>query len=165
MHIREKSDILRTQYDDFRTRVTEHNTDVLNTAEIFQKNEEEIPEEVHDPVVHPDPRPGRIQLSIRYDDERSKLIVQVLDAQGLIPVDANYAPEMFVNFTLKGLNTDEKLTEHYTRVFVENPSVVWKEPMKFCVTFENAKKQNLYVRATNRTDPAASNDREVRIII
>ena len=58
-------------------------------------------------------------------------------------------------------NDDE--TEKHTRIVVENAAILWKEPMTFCITFENAIKQNLYVNVTNKTDPAAPRDREVRI--
>lgn len=108
----------------------------------------------YDAVVHPENKPGRLHVSIRYDDERSQLIVRILDAEGLIRPEQVYAPEMVMTVGLG--------EETHTRVFVDNAPVHWKEPMTFCVTYDNARKQNLYLNLSNKTDPAAPRDREVR---
>ena len=102
--IKEKSDLCRLQDEDLRSRVAEpHLSDDYVTVD----NQNTISE--YDPVVHPDANMGRLHLSIRYDDERSRLIVQILDAQGLIRPEQVYAPEMCLTFALIGpyANDDE----------------------------------------------------------
>lgn len=160
---KEQSDLTRLQDEDLRSRVTEdeYNEQHINDDYVNIENQNNISE--YDPVVHRDSKVGRLNLSIRYDDERSQLIVQLLDAQGLIRPEQIYAPEMYLTFTLIGPYNNDNQTEKHTRVAVENAAVLWKEPMSFSITFENAIKQNLYINATNKTDPAAPRDREVRV--
>lgn len=116
----------------------------------------------YDSVIHHDWKIGRLRLAIRYDDERSQLTVRILDAQGLIRPEQVYAPEMVLTFTLIGPFASDDEPAKHTRVVVDNAAVIWKEPMTFCVTCENARKQNLYINVSNKTDPAAPRDREVR---
>ena len=116
----------------------------------------------YDAVVHPENKIGRLHLSIRYDDERSQLIVRIIDAEGVIRPEQVYAPEMVMTAALIGLDGNEMDGEKHSRVFVDNASVNWKKPMTFCVTYENAQKQHLYFNLSNKTDPAAPRDREVR---
>lgn len=159
---REQSDLARLQDEDLRSRVAENASGEHHITEEYVTIERENSLSEYDPVVHPDAKTGRLNLSIRYDDERSQLIVEILDAQGLIGPKQLYAPEMCLTFTLIGpYNNDDEIEKH-TRVVVANTSVVWKEPMSFCITFSNVIKQNLYVNATNKTDPDAPRDREVR---
>ncbi|CAF2654760.1 unnamed protein product [Rotaria sp. Silwood2] len=138
-------------------------------SEVFNKpadditNEHENNAHGYDSVVHPDSKSSRLHLSIRYDNEQSKLIVKILSVQGLIEPEQVYSPEMCLKFTLIGPHNNEDVTEQHIRVLVENAPIPWKEPMTFCTTFENATKHNLYVYATNNTDPAASRDREMSI--
>ncbi|CAM4799842.1 unnamed protein product [Rotaria magnacalcarata] len=162
--VNEKSDIWRLQDEALRSQIAENQAGVSDASH----DQENIATETntvdqYDPVVHADARPVRLQLSIRYDGERSKLIVQVLDGQGLIPPELDYAPEMCLQFTLIGPHANETTVEKHTRIFVANDAVIWKEPMTFCATFENAIKQNLYISATNRSDPAASRDHDISI--
>jgi hypothetical protein len=158
--IKEKSDLCRLQDEDLRSRVAENESGEHNHSGDYVNIDDPNTISEYDPVVHPDTKIGRLHLSIRYDDERSQLIVQILDAQGLIRPEQLYAPEMCLTFTLIGLYDD---TEKHTRIVVDNAAVIWKEPMRFCSTFENAIKQNLYVLVSNKTDPTAPQDREVRI--
>ncbi|CAF4375878.1 unnamed protein product, partial [Rotaria sp. Silwood2] len=138
-------------------------------SEVFNKpadditNEHENNAHGYDSVVHPDSKSSRLHLSIRYDNEQSKLIVKILSVQGLIEPEQVYSPEMCLKFTLIGPHNNEDVTEQHIRVLAENAPIPWKEPMTFCTTFENATKHNLYVYATNNTDPAASRDREMSI--
>ena len=160
--VKEKSDLCRLQDEDLRSRVAENESGEPHTPDDYVKIENDdssIPE--FDPVVHPDTKPGRLQLSIRYDSERSRLIVKILAGEGLIRPEQTYAPEMYLTFTLIGPYLNDDDTEKHTRVVVDNSSVIWKEPMRFCSTFTNAIKQNLYVNVSNKTDPNAPRDREV----
>ncbi|CAF1223059.1 unnamed protein product [Rotaria sp. Silwood1] len=184
--IYEISDISRLQNEDLRLRIAKHdsfisnksatdvesehhNDSVENDLKVFNKPSDDITiedqndEYEYDPVVHPDSKPGRLHLSIRYDNERSKLIVQILNAQGLIEPEQVYSREMCLKFTLIGPYNNEDVTEKHVRVIVENAPIIWKEPMTFCTTFENAIKHNLYIYATNNTDPVAPRDREISI--
>jgi hypothetical protein len=159
--IKEKSDLCRLQDEDLRSRVTENKSDEHHIADDYVNIEHQNSLFEYDPVVHPDSKTGRLHLSIRYDDERSKLIVQILDAQGLILPEQFYALEMGLTFSLIPTSTNEK----HTRIVVENAAVSWKEPITFCITFENATKKNLYINASNKTDPSVPRDREVRKLI
>lgn len=155
---KEQADLSRLEFDDFRSRVTENEQPISSQSDnVVEENPAE-----YDPVVHRDQKTGRLHLAIRYDNERSQLIVQIVDAQGLIRPEQIYAPEMVLIFSLIGPYTNDDDAEKHSRVVVENAAVTWKEAMPFCVTYENAIKQNLYVTATNQTDPAAPRDREVR---
>jgi len=161
--IKEKSDLCRLQDEDLRSRIAENESGEHHITDDYVNIERQGSVSEYDPVVHPDSKNGRLHLSIRYDNERSKLIVQILDGQGLIRPEQLYSPQMCLTFTLIGPYTNEDDTEKHTRIVVENAAVVWKEPMTFCVTFENATKQNLYVNITNKTDPTAPRDREISI--
>jgi hypothetical protein len=158
--IKEKSDLCRLQDEDLRLRVAE-NESGEHTPDDYVTIDSESASSEYDAVVHPDAKTGRLQLSVRYDNERSRLIVQILDAQGLIRPEQTYAPEMCLTFTLIGPYTNDDETEKHTRIVVDNSSVIWKEPMRFCSTLESAIKQNLYVNVSNKTDPSAPRDREV----
>ena len=160
--IKEKSDLCRLQDEDFRSRVAENSSGEHHITDDYVKIERQGSVHEYDPVVHPDSKTGRLHLSIRYDYERSKLIVAIIDGQGLIRPEQTYAPEMCLTFTLIGPYINDNETEQHTRILAENAAVSWKEPMTFCITFENATKQNLYVNITNKTDPSAPRDREVR---
>ena len=161
--ITEKSDITRLQDEDFRSRVTENASHDHSIPDDYVTVDHQTSLSDYDPVVHPDARVGRLRLSVQYDDQHSHLNVQLIDAEGLIRPDQNYAPEMVLTFSLIGpYQSDEKIEKH-TRVVVENAAVTWKHPMTFAITLDNAIKQNLYVSATNETDPAAPNDREVSL--
>lgn len=161
--IKEKSDLCRLQDEDLRSRVAENSSGENHITDDYVKIEHQSSVNEYDPVVHPDSKPGRLHLSIRYDYERSKLIVAIIDGQGLIRPEQNYSPEMCLTFTLIGPYTNDDETEQHTRILVENAAILWKEPMTFCITFENVTKQNLYVNITNKTDPAAPRDREISI--
>ncbi|CAF3085680.1 unnamed protein product [Rotaria socialis] len=162
--VNEKSDILCLQDEVLRSQIAKNQAGVSDASD----DHENVTTETNtvdqcDPVVHADARAARLRLLIRYDGERSKLIVQVLDGQGLIPPELDYAPEMCLKFTLVGPHVNETTVEKHTRIFVANDAVIWKEPMTFCVTFENAIKQNLYIFTANRSDPAASYDHDISI--
>jgi hypothetical protein len=159
---KERSDLYRLQDEDLRSRIAENESDEQHITDDYINIERQNSLSEYDPVVHPDSKIGRLHLAIRYDNERSQLIVQILDAQGLIRPEQLYAQEMCLTFTLIGPFNNDDDTEKHTRIAVENAAISWKEPMSFCITFENATKQNLYVNATNKTDPAAPRDREVR---
>ncbi|CAF1066481.1 unnamed protein product [Rotaria sordida] len=161
--VHETSDLCRLQDEDLRTRIAKHGSFISNEPNDYVKVEHQNVVFPYDPVVHADSKPSRLHLSIRYDNERSKLIVQIVDAQGLISPEQLFSPEMDLKFTLIGPFNNEDITEKHTRIFVDNARIVWKEPMTFCITFENATKHNLYVYASNTTDPAAPQDREVSI--
>lgn len=156
--IKEKSDLCRLQDEDLRSRVAENESDEHHLSDDYVNIENQNTISEYDSVVHPDTKIGRLHLSIRYDDERSRLIVQILDAQDLIRPEQLYAPEMCLIFTLIGPYSNDD----HTRIVVNNTTVIWKEPIIFCSTFENAIKQNLHVNVSNKTDPAAPQDREVR---
>ena len=159
---KEKSDLCRLQDEDFRSRVSDNGSSEHSITDDYVKVEEQNFISEYDPVVHADPKIGRLHLSIRYDNERSKLIVQIVDAQGLIRPEQVYVPEMYLVFTLIGpYSTDDNDAEKHTRIVVDNAPVNWRESMAFCVTFENATKQNLYVNASNKSDPSTPRDREV----
>jgi len=110
----------------------------------------------YDPVVRPDAKIGCLHLLIHYDNEQTQLTVQILDEQ-------LYAQETLLTFTFVGASSADDVVEKHSRVIVENAPVAWKEPMRFSTTFDNVIKQNLYVCATNQTDPSAPRDREVKI--
>lgn len=158
----EKSDLNRLQDEDLRSRIAENESGENHITDDYVNIEHQNNISEYDSVVHQDSKTGRLHLSIRYDDERSQLIVQILDAEGLIRPEQLYAPEMSLTFTLIGPYNNEDETEKHTRIAVENATTLWKEPIVFCITFENAIKQNLYVNALNVTDPAAPREREVR---
>jgi len=160
---KEKSDLSRLQDEDLRLRIAENESGEHHIADDYVTIEHQNHNFEYDPVVHPDSKIGRLHLSIRYDDERSQLIVQILEAEGLIRPGQSYAPDMCLAFTLIGPFNNEDDTEKHTRIVVENAPILWKEPMSFCITFENAIKQNLYVSVTNKTDPTAPRDREISI--
>jgi hypothetical protein len=159
---KEKSDLCRLQDEDLRSRIAGNESDEHHITDEYVNIEHQNSVSEYDPVVHGDSKIGRLHLSIRYDNERSQLIVQIVDAQGLIRPEQLYSPEMCLTFTLIGPYINEDEVEKHTRVAVENAAISWKEPMAFCITFENAIKQNLYVNVTNKTDPVAPRDREVR---
>ncbi|CAM4887824.1 unnamed protein product [Rotaria socialis] len=143
--VNEKSDILCLQDEVLRSQIAKNQAGVSDASD----DHENVTTETNtvdqcDPVVHADARAARLRLLIRYDGERSKLIVQVLDGQ-------------------VGPHVNETTVEKHTRIFVANDAVIWKEPMTFCVTFENAIKQNLYIFTANRSDPAASYDHDISI--
>ena len=121
-------------------------------------NQSQVNVAEYDPVVHPDGKHGRVYLSIRFNQESNQLIVQILDAQGLIRPEQVYAPEMNMSFSMSGNDQKEK----HSRVFVENAAVLWKEPMIFSDTHDKLLEQTLHILATNDTDPSAPRDREVR---
>jgi hypothetical protein len=160
--IKEKSDLCRLQDEHLRTRVAEIKSNEHHIADEYVNIERQNSVSEYDPVVHPDSKTGRLHLSIRYDDERSKLVVQILDAQGLIRPDQFYAPEMCLTFSLTSPDTDDDETIKHTRVVVQNAAVSWKEPITFCITYENVIAHNLYINATNKTDPSVPVDRDVR---
>jgi hypothetical protein len=162
--IKEKSDLSRLQDEDLRSRIAEKESGEPHITDDYVKIERQSSVSEYDPVVHPDAKTGRLHLSIRYDDERSKLIVQILDGQGLIRPEQLYSPEMCTTFKLIGPYTNENETEEHTRIIADNAAVSWKEPVSFCKTFESVTKQNLYVNVSNKSDPAAPRDREVRLI-
>jgi len=161
--IKEKSDLCRLQDEDLRSRIAVKESGEQHIADDYVNIERQNSISEYDPVVHRDDKPGRLHLSIRYDDERSKLVVQILEAEGLIRPEQLYSPEMCLTFTLVGPYSTGNEAEKYTRVVVENAAVTWKEAIIFCITFENAIKQNLYIKASNKTDPAAPRDREISI--
>ena len=154
--IKESSDLSRIQDEDLRSRVADH-----SLADDYVNIEYPTKPTEYDPVVHPDGKQGRVHLSIRYDGERRKLVVQIVDGQGLIHPEQTYAPEMTLAFSLIGPFNDDE-TEKHTRVVVANDAVKWKEPMEFSISRENAIRQNLYVSVANETDPHAPRDREVQ---
>jgi len=160
---KEKSDLYRLQDEDLRSRIAENESGEHHITDDYVNIEHQNSISEYDPVVHRDSKTGRLHLSIRYDDERSQLTVQILDAEGLIRPEQLYAPEMSLTFTLIGPYNIEDEPEKHTRIAVENAAILWKEPVVFCITFENAIKQNLYVNASNVTDPAAPREREVSI--
>jgi hypothetical protein len=159
---KENSDLYRLHNEYLRSRIAENESGEHSITDDYVDIERQNSMSEYDPVVHPDSKIGRLHLSIRYDNERSQLIVQILDAQGLIRPEQLYAPEMSLTFTLIGPNNNKDEIEKHTRIAVENAAILWKEPMLFSITFENATKQNLYVNVTNKSDPSAPRDREVR---
>ncbi|UJR15196.1 hypothetical protein I4U23_002156 [Adineta vaga] len=162
--IKEKSDICRLQDEDLRSRIVENDSAEHNIADDYVTIDRQQILSEYDSVVHPDGKTGRLHLSIRYDDERSKLIVRLLDAQGLILPAQIYAPEICLSFSLiQSSGTHDNEIEKHTRIVVENAAISWKEPCTFCSTFEHVTKGNLYIKASNQTDPAAIRDREVTI--
>ena len=161
--INEKSDITRLQDEDLRARVTEKFSREHSISEDYVTIDHQTSLSDYDPVVHPDGKLGRLHLSVRYDKQQSHLSVQLLGAEGLIRPDQSYAPEMMLTFTLIGPNQDDEMTEKHTRIVVENAPITWKQPMTFATAFGAAIKQNLYITATNETDPAAPNDRDVSV--
>ena len=114
-----------------------------------------------DPAVHPDPKSGRLHLSIKYDDEKSDLIVQILDAQGMIRPGQIYASDTRLTFSLIANDRTEHASEKQERIFVDNAPVQWTEPMIFCRKYDQVIEENLYILATNHNDPTAPRDREV----
>ncbi|CAF1659329.1 unnamed protein product [Adineta ricciae] len=154
--VREGSDILRLQDEDFRARINDIST---GRTHVNNDDQSQVSVAEYDPVVHPDDKHGRVYLSIRFNQESSQLIVQILDAQGLIRPEQAYAPEMSMNFSLIGNGQKEK----HSRVFVENAAVLWKEPMVFSDTHDKLLGQTLHILATNDTDPSAPRDREAFI--
>lgn len=160
--IKEKSDLYCLQDEYLRTRVAENESGEQHIADDYVTVERPDSFSEYDPVIHPDAKTGRLHLSIRYDDERSKLIVRILDAQGLIRPEQLYAQEMSLTFSLIKPSDQRDNAEKHTRVIVENAAVSWKEAVTFSVTFENVTKEKLYINASNKTDPAAVRDREVR---
>ena len=115
-------------------------------------------------TVSSNSKPGRLHLLIRYDNERSKLIVEILDFEDLVVPKQENAFVVCLEFTLIGPYSDENSTEKFTRILVENVAKEKKDPMEFCTTLEYATKQNLYVNAANAS-LETSLDREVRKII
>jgi len=159
---KEKSDLYRLQDEDLRSRIAENESDEHHITDDYVNIEHQTSISEYDPVVHGDSKNGRLHLSIRYDDERSQLIVQILNAEGLIGPKQLYAPEMSLTFTLIGPYNNDDETEKHTRIIVDNAAISCRQPMVFCITLENAIKQNLYVNAANVTDPEAPREREVR---
>ncbi|CAF1040232.1 unnamed protein product [Adineta ricciae] len=161
--VKENSDIDLLQDKNLRAHIAQNEFDDQHIADDYVTIDHAHSLAEYDAVVHPDGKTGRLHLSIRYDDERSKLIVRLLDAQGLIRPEQIYSPETCLTFFLTKSNTDDSETEKHTRVVVENAAISWNEPCTFCSTFEHVIQGNLYVKASNRTDPAAIRDREVTI--
>ena len=161
--VKENSDIDLLQDKNLRAHIAQNEFDDQHIADDYVTIDHAHSLAEYDAVVHPDGKTGCLHLSIRYDDERSKLIVQLLDAQGLIRPEQVYSPETCLTFVLtkSNTNTDASETEKHTRVVVENAAVSWKEPCTFCSTFEHVIQGNLYIKASNHTDPAAIRDREV----
>lgn len=150
------------QDEDFRARVKriESNPeDPTNDSANNQQSSTQIFE--WDPAVHPDGKSGRLHLSIQYDDEKNQLIVQILDAQGMIRSDQIYASDMRLTFSLIANDRTEQTSEKHERIFVDHAPVQWKEPMIFCTKFDQVIQENLYILATNDSDPTAPRDREV----
>ncbi|CAF1114705.1 unnamed protein product [Adineta steineri] len=161
--IREKSDLYRLQDEDFRLRVHEIETGDHHRANDSINHRSQSITSEYDPVVHRDSKLGRLQLSIRYNNEQNQLIIQILDAQGLIRPEQFYAPDMNLTFSLIGNDNKEFSTEKQNRIIVENSAVLWKEPMVFSHIHKNILEQNLHILATNHTDPSAPRDREILI--
>lgn len=160
--VKEQSDLCRLQEEDFRARIAESDSSDDHLSEGYVNIDEQTSFAEYDAVVHADNKTGRLHLSIRYDDERSQLIVRILDAQGIIRPEQVYAPEMVLTVTLTGHDDGQAEGEKQIRVFVDNAAVAWKEPMTFCITYENARKNNLYFIVSNKTDPSTPRDRQVR---
>ncbi|CAF3791257.1 unnamed protein product [Adineta steineri] len=156
----EKSDLCRLQDEDFRSRIAANKSGEHSIVDEYVNVERHQSVSEYDPVVHPDSKTGRLHLSIRYDDERSKLIVHILNAEGLIRPEQIHSPEMCLTFSLTGLPDH---TEKHTRIVVDNAAISWKEPLTFCITFESMTKKTLYILASNKTDPEAIQDRELSI--
>lgn len=145
--VRETSDLTRLQDEDFRQRVQHHQTN--------DNSDRDVPLNVenNDPVVHRDKHSGRLNLSIEFDRDDHSLNVQIVDAQGLIRPEQFSVPEMMLTFSLNG--------EKHQRIVVENAPIDWKTPMRFSTSFDNLIGQNLYIKASNQSDPSAPKDREV----
>ena len=89
------------QDEDFRARVSKIESGQRPSTDDLQSHrQDQNSTSEYDPVVHPDSKLGRLHLSIRYDDERSQLIVQIIDAQGMIRPEQVYAPDMCLTFSL-----------------------------------------------------------------
>ncbi len=151
------------QDEDFRARVNKIESGQQSTTDDSKSHhQQQNTISDCDPVVHPDSKSGRLHLSVRYDDERSQLIVQIIDAQGIIRPEQVYAPDMCLTFSLIGNDHTKYESEKHERIFVDNAPIEWKEPVIFCITYEKVIQQNLYIIAANRTDPSAPRDREVK---
>lgn len=154
--VKETSDLTRLQDEDFRSRLKDEHRSMEN-----QFGDVPIDVNKDDPLRHRDDRQGRVNLSIRYDDEEKKLFVQLLDAQGLIRPEQFAVPEMFLQFTLVGPNQNDFEPEKHQRIVGENAPTNCKEPMTFDIALDKAIEQNLFLRVFNDTDPSAPTDREV----
>ncbi|CAF0976931.1 unnamed protein product [Rotaria sordida] len=161
--IKEKSDIYRLQDEYFRSCVhdIELGTHHKTNDSIQHQDQQYISE--YDPIVHPDSKLGRLHLSIRYDDERSQLIIQIINAQGIIRPEQVYARDMCLTFSLIENDNNKYDVEKHERFVVENAPIQWNEPEIFCITYEKVIEKNLYIFLSNRTDPSTPRDREVLI--
>ncbi|UJR31479.1 hypothetical protein I4U23_018968 [Adineta vaga] len=161
--VREQSDIDRLQDEDFRTRVNEIASGQHHATDDINEHQSQLNVTEYDPVVHPDAKHGRLQLSIRFNHENNQLIIQIIDAQGIIRPEQIYSPEMDIYFSLIENDSKENPKEKQSRVIVENAAVLWKEPLLFSDTYEKFIKETLHVLVENHTDPSVPRDREICI--
>lgn len=75
-----------------------------------------------------------------------------------------YASDMRLIFSLITNDRAEHTSHRHERIFVDNAPVKWKEPIVFYTSYDQAIQQNLYILATNDSDPTAPRDREVKAI-
>lgn len=159
--IKEKADIDRLHDEDFRLRIheiEEGKPHVISTP-VIQHHRLSVSE--YDPVVHPDAKPGRLHLSVRYDDERSQLIIHMINAEGIIRPEQTYAPEMCLTFSLIGNTNVPFDNEKHQRFIVENAPITWKEPVRFSIIYKKVIEAKLHIIFRNSTDPSMPHDREV----
>ncbi|CAF1354487.1 unnamed protein product [Rotaria sp. Silwood1] len=161
--IKEKSDIYRLQDEYFRSCVHDIQLGKHHKTDDSTKHHHEECISEYDPVVHPDSKPGRLNLSIRYDDERSQLIIQIINAQGIIRPEQVTARDMCLTFSLIENDINEHDVEKHKRFISENAPILWKEPVIFCITYEKVIKKKLYIFVSNHSDPSTPRDREILI--
>lgn len=99
------------------------------------------------PNYTPSTELGDIQIGIHYDKNRSKLIVRLIQARGLINTDKDSLSDPYARLIL--MPDKKKRTKRKTRIYKDSLTPVWEEAFEFDMTLAEARMKTVDVVVKN----------------